>query len=147
MSNIIFSRRRFLASAALALPLATMAKAGEPTGALTPQQRQQFVFERRRAAAQAELNDTPLLPATNGDEERYVDRRASFSKTMPHNELGEVDATAYRRWLAILASGDPSQFEHVPRDPEAVERRPRRPRCHRADPGATAGVRQPGDGG
>src|SRR5215471_6883210 len=122
MSNTAFSRRRFLATAALALPLATIAKAGEPTGVLTPQQRQQFVFERRRAAAQAELNDTPLLPATNGDEERYVDRRASFSKTMPHNELGEVDATAYRRWLAILASGDPSQFEHVPRDPEAVER-------------------------
>ena len=122
MSNIIFSRRRFLASAALALPLATMAKAGEPTGPLTPQQRQQFVFERRRAAAQAGLNDAPPLPATNGDEERYLDRRASFSKTMPHNELGEVDATAYRKWLAILASGDPAQFEHVPRDPKAVER-------------------------
>src|SRR5262249_60474056 len=45
-----------------------------------------------------------------------------FSRTMPHNELGEVDATDYRRWLAILASGDPAQFEQVPRDPEAVER-------------------------
>src|SRR5262245_23231490 len=122
MSNIVFSRRRFLATAALALPLATMAKAGEPTGALTPQQRQQFVFERRRAAAQSELNDAPPWQATNGDEERYLDRRASFSKTMPHNELGEVDATGYRRWLAILASGDPTQFEDVPRDPEAVER-------------------------
>ena len=99
-----------------------MAKAGEPTAALTPRQRQQFVFERRRAAAQAELNDAPPLPATNGDEERYLDRRASFSKTMPHNELGEVEAPAYRSWLAILASGDPAQFEHVPRDPEAVER-------------------------
>src|SRR5262249_48817742 len=115
--------------AALALPLATMAKAGEPTGPLTPQQRQQFVFERRRAAAQAGLNDVPPLP-TNGDEERYLDRRASFSKTMPHNELGEVDATAYRKWLAILASGGPAQVQHlpphpqavVPRDPKAVER-------------------------
>src|SRR5262245_6128901 len=121
MSNIAFSRRRFLANAALALPLATMAKAGEPTGPLTPQQRQQFVFERRRAAAQAGLNDAPPLPATNGDEERYLDRRASFSKTMPHTELGEVDATAYRRWLAILASGDPAQCDHLPRDLNAVE--------------------------
>src|SRR5215831_213617 len=122
MSNIVFSRRHFLATAALALPLGTMAKSGELTRALTPQQRQQLVFERRRAAAQTELNNAPPLPATNGDEERYLDRRASFSKTMPHNELGEVDATAYRGWLAILASGDPAQFEQVPRDPEAVER-------------------------
>jgi hypothetical protein len=53
-----------------------MAKGGEPTGPLTPQQRQQFVFERRRAAAQTGLNDAPPLPATNGDEERYLDRRA-----------------------------------------------------------------------
>src|SRR5262249_2385705 len=99
-----------------------MAKAGELTRALTPQQRQQLVFERRWTAAQAELNNAPALPATNGDEERYLDHRASFSKTMPHNEVGEVDATAYRGWLAILASGDPAQFEQVPRDPEAVER-------------------------
>jgi hypothetical protein len=122
MSNIVFSRRRFLAATALALPLGTMAKAGELTHALTPQQRQQLVFERRWTAAQAELNNAPALPATNGDEERYLDHRASFSKTMPHNEVGEVDATAYRKWLAILASGDPAQFEQVPRDPEAVER-------------------------
>src|SRR5262249_57600071 len=98
--------------AALALPLATMAKAGEPTGPLTPQQRQQFVFERRRAAAQAGLNDVPPLP-TNGDEERYLDRRASFSKTMPHNELGEVDATASRKWPAVPAGGRPAPFQAV----------------------------------
>src|SRR5262249_10023804 len=122
MSNTIFSGRRFLATAALALPLGTMAKAGEPTRALTPQQRQQLVFERRRAAAQTELNDTPPLPVTNGDEERYLDRRANLSNNMPHQEPGAVDETAYRTWLAILASGDPAQFEQVPRDPEAVER-------------------------
>src|SRR5262249_26261087 len=84
--------------------------------------RQRLVVGRHRAAATTELNDMPPLPVTNGDEERYLDRRASFSKTMPHNELGEVDETAYRTWLAILASGDPAQFEQVPRDPEAVER-------------------------
>src|SRR5262249_239811 len=116
MSNIIFSRRRFLATAALALPLGTMAKAGEPTRALTPQQRQQLVFERRRAAAQTELNDTPPLPVTNGDEERYLDRRANFSKTTPHNKLGEDDQTAYRTRLARLADGGPGPVrEGAPR--------------------------------
>src|SRR5262249_4166301 len=50
------------------------------------------------------------------------DRRASFSKTMPHNDFGEVEPEAYRKWLAILASGDPAEFEHAPRDSQAVER-------------------------
>jgi hypothetical protein len=59
---------------------------------------------------------------TNSDEDRYPDRRASFSKTMPHNDLGEVDPEAYRQWLAILASGEPAGFDSVPRDPQAVER-------------------------
>src|SRR5262249_59388481 len=120
MSNIVFSRRRFLAATALALPLGTMAKAGELTHALTPQQRQQLVFERRWAAAQTELNNAPPLPATNGDEERYLDRRASFSKTMPHKDPGEVDATAYPRWLAIPASGDAAQLQHAPPDLKPV---------------------------
>ena len=59
---------------------------------------------------------------TNGDEDRYPDRRASFSKTLPHNQLGEVDPDAYRQWLAILLSGNPARFAEVPRDGEAVER-------------------------
>ena len=65
MSNIVFARRRFLATAALALSLGTMAKAGELTRALMPEQRQQLVFERRRAAAQTELNNAPPLPSTS----------------------------------------------------------------------------------
>src|SRR5215831_7429063 len=94
MSN--FSRRRFLATAALALPLGGLARAAELTGPLTPQ--------------------------SNGDEDRYADHRASFAKTMPHNDLGEVDPTAYREWLAILASGDSARFADAPRAAEAVER-------------------------
>src|SRR5262249_61947294 len=85
MSNIVFSRRRFLAATALALPLGTMAKAGELTHALTPQQRQQLVFERRWAAAQTELNNAPPLPATNSDEERYLDRRGQLSQNRAHH--------------------------------------------------------------
>jgi hypothetical protein len=80
------------------------------------------VFDRRREAAQAQFNDAPPPPSSNGDEDRYPDQRASFSKTMPHDDLGEVDPAAYRHWLAILGSGDPAQFEHAPRDPRAVER-------------------------
>jgi hypothetical protein len=114
--------RRALLGSTLPVALVGLANAADLVGPLTPQQRQTLVFERRSEAAQANRQDAPPRSATNGDEDRYPDRRASFSKTMPHNDLGEVDPAAYRQWLEILASGDPAQFELVPRDPQAVER-------------------------
>jgi hypothetical protein len=57
---------------------------------------------------------------TNGDEERYADRRANFAKTLPHNKIGEVEPDAYADWVSILKLGDPEQFERVSRDPQAV---------------------------
>jgi hypothetical protein len=106
----------------MAAPFGAPAQAADFVGPLTPQQRQRRVFECRRDAAQAELDSDAPAPMTNGDEDRYPDRRASFSKTLPHNQLGEVDPDAYRQWLAILLSGNPARFAEVPRDREAVER-------------------------
>jgi hypothetical protein len=111
-----------LLGSTLALPFARLAQAADPLGPLTPQQRQRLVLDRRREAAQAQFDAAPPVSWSNGDEDRYPDRRASFSKTMPHDDLGEVDPAAYRQWLAILGSGDPLQFDHVPRDARAVER-------------------------
>jgi hypothetical protein len=121
MSTLVPSRRLLLGSA-LTLPLAWSASANDLNGPLTPLQRQQLFFGRRRDAAEAQFDKMPLESATNGDEDRYPDRRACFAKTMPHNELGEVDPEAYRQWLAIVASGDPAQFDRAPRDSRAVER-------------------------
>ena len=42
----------------------------------------------------------PVDHPTNGDEERYPDYRVSFGKTLPHNDLGEVDSAAFRALLA-----------------------------------------------
>jgi hypothetical protein len=121
MAASIPSRRSVIASAML-VPFGATAEAADFVGPMTPQQRQQRVFECRRHAAQADLDSDPPKPTTNGDEDRYADRRASFSKTLPHNQLGEVDPEAYRQWLAILLSGNPARFAEVPRDTEAVER-------------------------
>jgi hypothetical protein len=122
MSVPSLSRRRLLLGSILAMPMSGVVHAAGLAGPFTPLQRQHFVLDRRRDAALAEFTDAPPPFATNGDEDRYPDRRASFSKTMPHDGLGEVDAEAYRRWLAILASADPAQFERAPRDAQAVER-------------------------
>ncbi|MBV9563785.1 MAG: hypothetical protein JOY90_25570 [Bradyrhizobium sp.] len=122
MRNISISRRQLLIGSSLALLLGKSAQGEELLGPLTPAQRSQFVLERRREAADRCAKDAPHAPETNGDESRYADRRANFAKTLPHNELGEVDQQAYRDWLEIVASGDPSRFEQVPRDVQAVER-------------------------
>jgi hypothetical protein len=114
------SRRHLLTAGALALPLSGLAKAGGLVVPLPGKPSSQRVDERRRAIARAEPSRDVPAGVTSRDEDRYPDRRASFSKTMPHNELGEVDPDAYRRWLDILASGDSAGFEHVPRAPGAV---------------------------
>ncbi len=119
---MLISRRSLVLGATLALPVLGVGRAIELKTTFTPAQRQRRVLETRREAAQAEFKSSLPAHATNLDEERYQDRRASFSKTMPHNNLGEVDAEAYRQWLAILANGDPAGFDQVPRDREAVER-------------------------
>jgi hypothetical protein len=42
---------------------------------------------------------------TNGDEERYANKIASYSKGLPHNELGEVDLAAYEALVKAVCSG------------------------------------------
>jgi hypothetical protein len=101
-----------LADVAGAPPAAQAAAQGNPTGAI---RRKQKAYEIRRDCARRYLSNRPANDRSNGDETRYDDKRASFSKTLPHNEIGEVDPTAYAAWLAILQSGEPTGFEHVPR--------------------------------
>jgi hypothetical protein len=94
--------------------------AAEEPGSNLSEKRAQRSFEIRCDAARAASNRKIPIPATNGDEERYPDKRASFAKGLPHNELGEVEPPAYSDWLSILASGDSERFEQVRRDPLAV---------------------------
>ncbi len=55
----------------------------------------------------------PALPC-NGDEDRYANRIGNFSKTLPHNALGEVDPDAYDIFRLALASGLAIDFDSVP---------------------------------
>ena len=49
----------------------------------------------------------------NGDEVLYSNKIASFSKTLPHNSLGEVDLNTYEIYAAAVESGDSSAFENI----------------------------------
>ena len=76
----------------------------------------------RVEAATAEAKRAIAEQVTTGDEERYSDKRASFSKTLPHNHLGEVLPEAYRSFVDIVTSGDRDRFSKLPRAPEAEVR-------------------------
>ncbi|HEY0782801.1 MAG TPA: phosphoesterase [Thermoanaerobaculia bacterium] len=51
---------------------------------------------------------------TNGDEDRFPERIGNFSKTLPHNELGEVDKAAYQQFKDACSSGGYADLEAVP---------------------------------
>lgn len=50
----------------------------------------------------------------NGDEQRYSSRFASYTKALPHNQLGEVDLNAYNAYLTAIQSRNPDDFERIP---------------------------------
>src|SRR5947208_2450698 len=108
-----FSRRDLLSSGALlaglaasgagsAWPAAVAQEAGRPLDA-----RAQEARRVRLDAADFEGRGVPARHKTNGDEGTLPSRIACFSKSLPHNALGEVDSVAYGLLLKALVSGKP----------------------------------------
>lgn len=64
--------------------------------------------------ARRQLAGTLPERQTNGDEDAYPAGLANFTKTLPHNRLGEVDPDAYRTLLRALDSGRRADFDKVP---------------------------------
>ncbi len=120
-------RRRFLrrvaagASGAMALGLGLPAAAGRgaslssgANGSSQDTQRTKLAEKIRVDAAKlAGKRPQPEHP-NNGEEDLYPNRIASYSKALPHNELGEVDPNAYNALLAAMTSGRESDFENIP---------------------------------
>lgn len=100
-----------LGGSAMVLP--GRAEAAE-VGPLTGGGREAETRQRRIDAADFQAaKPTPTL-ACNGDEDRYANRLGSFSKTLPHNDLGEVDGAAYDAFLTALGSGQAADFDAIP---------------------------------
>lgn len=49
----------------------------------------------------------------NGDEALYPNKIGSFSKGLPHNQLGEVDLNAYDTLVRAQTTKDPEEFERI----------------------------------
>ncbi len=82
-----------------------------------------FYHQRAQASYQfrvncAQDNFQPIPPRfsrpNNGDEARYPNRIASYSKALAHQANGEVVPSAYNALLDALRTGNPALFEQVP---------------------------------
>ncbi|HEV2668086.1 MAG TPA: vanadium-dependent haloperoxidase [Blastocatellia bacterium] len=124
------SRRNFLGIAAATVVAGVAGSASITTGATemaqaqelelqsapgtpTEHKRQKEAYRIRVEAARRERELPPANHPTNGDEQRYPDKIASYSKGLPHNRLGEVDRAAYASLIRAVTTGDPADFENI----------------------------------
>jgi hypothetical protein len=127
------SRRSFLsragattaaAAAAMGMPSLPMAQENgcvdsgtadsEGSGPVDARARRERSFQIRIRAARKEHGLPVPAHIDNGDEDRYPNRIGSFSKGLPHDAIGEVDAAAYDSLLTAVGSGEPSDFANIP---------------------------------
>jgi hypothetical protein len=67
---------------------------------------------RVQAATFQKIQPLPDHPG-NGDEERYPNRIGSYSKGLPHNNLGEVDQQSYNTLMNALKTANPDDYERI----------------------------------
>jgi hypothetical protein len=79
-----------------------------------PEAREDSAHQLRLKAAVAEKQRPAIFHPTNGDEELYPNFIANFTKTLPHDGLGEVDPPAYLQLLDAMESGDLAAFDAIP---------------------------------
>jgi hypothetical protein len=65
-------------------------------------------------AARAETRIPVPRQQTNGDEENYPNFIGNYHKGLPHNNIGEVDRSAYRALFNAVSRGTAAAFEQIP---------------------------------
>lgn len=79
-----------------------------------PTQRATQAYNLREQAALAERDLPEPTPTANNDETLYSNKIGSYSKGLPHNNLGEVDVAAYNSLVNAMTTGNPTDFEAIP---------------------------------
>jgi len=105
------------ATGGLSLPEAVEAASRQPAKGkpLSPEDRRLAqAFEVRRKAAEHARSLGARAQSANRDEDELPGRIACYSKGLPHDARGVVDAKAYEVYLRALGSGRPEDFERIP---------------------------------
>jgi hypothetical protein len=77
------------------------------------QPRVRTAFEARLKCAISQAQVPIPSHQTNGDQQRYPDGSATYTKTVLQDSIGLVNPAAYQTFLTALASGKPSDFENI----------------------------------
>lgn len=86
----------------------------EALGPLSDKERAFNAFKLRYGAALINLFQALPDHPNNGDDLLYANRLNSYTKGLPHDANGLVDATAYEALLKALNSGENTDFEAIP---------------------------------
>jgi hypothetical protein len=70
-------------------------------------------YKCRLEAAKLAQSRPLVYHVNNGDEARYPNKIASFTKSLPHNQIGEVDPVAYATLVRARETRDPKLFEQI----------------------------------
>src|SRR5215204_3361764 len=125
-ANTSLSRRSFLgragsvtaltlAAPALSLSTPPASASAEPTpgGRHAAGGRAEKAYQIRHEAALRQKNFPLQDHPANDDEGLYPNKIGSFTKGLPHDQLGEVDARAYASLLRAVETGLPADFESL----------------------------------
>jgi len=77
----------------------------------TPDDRLKESYELRVDAAKLELEQGAVPHPANGDEAQFPNGIASFTKGLPHDQLGETDVRIYQDYLTALGAGSQAALD------------------------------------
>lgn len=106
------------ASTAILISSSPGIASADAIGPLDPQQRSIEARKLRTDAAQRNFVEPLPLHPDNDDEVNYPDQINSYTKGLPHDENGIVDAEAYQSLITALKSGDPADFDAIKMSPQ-----------------------------
>ncbi len=70
-------------------------------------------YQCRLNAANMALQRPAIDQLGNGDDDRYPNKIGSYSKALPHNQLGEVEPNAYATLAKARTTQNPADFEAI----------------------------------
>jgi hypothetical protein len=82
-------------------------------GGLAAANRRKQSYQYRVAAAKMAQQRQLVDHVNNGDEALYPNKIGSYTKALPHNELGEVDLAAYATLARAVQTQQPADFELI----------------------------------
>src|SRR5215472_11886340 len=108
-----------IAAAGTAVPLlrfdtpawASKDRPGQKVGERAPDDRLRESYDLRVDAAKLELEQGAVPHPANADEALFPNGIASFTKGLPHDQLGETDVRIYQDYLITLSAGSQAALE------------------------------------